>query len=191
MTRFRMASVGASVSLWSALAFIAATHNITGIIDHITLERPVITVTPKTDPPPPPPIKELKPIVRPVIAPMANIEPVVTSTIPVTAPYEAPPAPTEITNANWLQRPGAREFDRYYPTRATEREKEGRVVLNCTVNANGTINCTVASETPDGWGFGDAAVQISKAFKMAPQTINGAPTSGGTVRVPITFKLGG
>jgi protein TonB len=102
-----------------------------------------------------------------------------------------PPAPAQITGATWLKRPGAREFDRYYPTRAAEREKEGRVVLNCSVNADGSINCRVTSESPDGWGFGEAALQISKFFKMAPMTANGTPTSGGQISVPITFRLGG
>ncbi|NDC60114.1 MAG: energy transducer TonB, partial [Alphaproteobacteria bacterium] len=60
-----------------------------------------------------------------------------------------------------------------------------------TVNANGTINCRVGSEDPNGWGFGEAAVKISKSFQMAPQTVDGRPVDGGTITVPITFRLGG
>jgi protein TonB len=71
-----------------------------------------------------------------------------------------------------------------------EREKSGRVVLACTIAANGSIDCAVASETPEGWGFGDAAMKMARLFQIAPMTVNGQPTAGGKINVPITFQLG-
>ena len=38
-------------------------------------------------------------------------------------------------------------------------------------------------------GFGDAAMKLSKLFKMRPQTKDGQPVDGGTVRIPIAFRL--
>ena len=38
-------------------------------------------------------------------------------------------------------------------------------------------------------GFGDAAMKMSKLFKMRPQTKDGQPVDGGTVRIPIRFTL--
>jgi protein TonB len=47
----------------------------------------------------------------------------------------------------------------------------------------------VLSEDPADQGFGDAAIKLSKLFKMRPQTKDGAPTNGGTVRIPIRFQI--
>jgi protein TonB len=106
-------------------------------------------------------------------------------------PPPAPPTPSVITNPTWLQRPNAAQFAQYYPDRALEREQEGRVVLDCVVAADGRISCAVSSEDPSGWGFGDAALRISRFFRMAPATRDGVPTSGGRVRVPISFRVAG
>ena len=70
-----------------------------------------------------------------------------------------------------------------------EREQEGRVTLDCIVDGDGRISCTVVSEDPTGWGFGEAAMRISRNFRAAAQTSDGRPTSGGRTRVPITFRL--
>jgi protein TonB len=94
------------------------------------------------------------------------------------------------TGFTWLQRPTGQDFSRFYPARALERNMEGRVQLRCVVSADGRITCTVISEDPSGWGFGQAALQISHSFRMAAQTADGRPTSGGQVTVPLTFRLG-
>ncbi|HRP10723.1 MAG TPA: energy transducer TonB, partial [Terricaulis sp.] len=104
-------------------------------------------------------------------------------------PPPAPPTPSVITDPTWVQRPDGRDFARHYPPRALDRGQEGRVTLDCIVNADGRISCTVTSEEPSGWGFGEAAIRISRSFRMAPATRDGAPTSGGRVRVPIRFNV--
>lgn len=192
MTRFRISTLALSLAFWSALVLLALTYKISAIITPIENVAPPLPVEFKNTPPPETPPETVRPPVPP-IAPLENTLPPTPISIPVTPPMvSAPPAPPAlITNATWIERPGAREFDRYYPVRAAEREKEGRVMLNCRVAADGRINCMIASETPEGWGFGAAAIQISRYFKMAPQTVNGEPTSGGQVTVPITFQLGG
>jgi len=100
-----------------------------------------------------------------------------------------PALPPVITEPRWTERPNAADFTRHYPRRALERGREGRVVLDCVVAANRRIGCSVAEETPAGWGFGDAALRISEAFRMSPMLENGQPTEGGRVRVPISFRL--
>jgi protein TonB len=95
-----------------------------------------------------------------------------------------------ITRPNWLRRPSGEDVDRYYPDRAREREVEGRATISCTVTARGELrSCSVASETPPGNGFGQAALQMARLFRMSPQQENGQPVEGGSVRVPITFQL--
>ena len=79
---------------------------------------------------------------------------------------------------------------RYYPERATRMEVGGSAALSCTVTARGTLTgCSVTSESPADMGFGDAAIKLSKLFKMRPMSKDGQPVDGGTVRIPIRFNL--
>jgi protein TonB len=98
------------------------------------------------------------------------------------------PVSHDIREPRWLSTPDARDFARFYPSRALDRGVSGRVLLDCIVGADGRIACSVGSETPPGQGFGEAALRIAQSFRMAPQTIDGSPTDGGHVRVPITFR---
>ena len=81
---------------------------------------------------------------------------------------------------------------RYYPVRAMDLGKEGRAMIKCAVKANGTVDsCTVLSEDPASLGFGDAALRMSKLFKMKPKTTDGQSVDGAEVSIPIAFKLAG
>ncbi|HEX7886545.1 MAG TPA: energy transducer TonB, partial [Phenylobacterium sp.] len=109
---------------------------------------------------------------------------------PPAAPPPEPPRPSVITNPDWLRRPTGDDINRYYPDRASRMEVEGRATLSCQVNARGTLeSCSIVSEDPGDMGFGDAAMKMSKLFKMRPQTRDGQPVDGGTVRIPIRFSL--
>ena len=95
-----------------------------------------------------------------------------------------------ITNPDWIRKPNGEDFARYYPDRASRMGVEGSSTISCSVNSRGTLEgCSIVSETPNDQGFGDAAIKISKLFKMRPATKDGAPTDGGTVRIPIRFAL--
>ena len=110
---------------------------------------------------------------------------------PQTGVIDPPPQPKLITRPNWLKKPGASEFSRFYPESAMRRGVGGLATLNCTVAANGSIQaCAVVDETPAEEGFGNAAVKLSKYFRMSPQTENGQPVDGASVRIPIKFSAG-
>jgi protein TonB len=99
-----------------------------------------------------------------------------------------PPAPAYI-NATFLERPNGRDFERLFPRRALERGASGSVVLDCSVAASGRLSCAVASETPAGWGFGEASLRAAQEFRVAPATADGRPTSGGRLSVPMTWRV--
>lgn len=188
-----------SGALWSGLVVLAFTTGLKLPAIEIRLpEPPAIDVVANPPPPVTPPIETVRPVPR-----ASDIEgPPVLVTEPVSAtPIEpgavtgsteglasGPVAPV-ITNPRWLARPGPRDFERFYPSRAREREKGGKVTLDCIVAASGALGCRVAHEEPEGWGFGAAALRIAPSFRLAPRLEDGRATEGGTVRVDITFRL--
>lgn len=97
-----------------------------------------------------------------------------------------PTGPAEITNPRWLRVP--RELARYYPSRALAREIRGQVVLDCLVDVYGSLNCSVLSETPANWGFGEAALRISRDYRMAPAMRDGLAVEG-RYRMRVPFEV--
>jgi protein TonB len=129
---------------------------------------------------PPPPLN-IAPVEHPAPPPPAP---------PVIAPEKPPPPrPTVISNPDWIHQPNGDDFARFYPDRAQRMGVAGRATLHCQVSASGTLSCSVSSEDPPDQGFGEAALKMSKLFKMRPQTRDGAPTSGGTINIPIRFQV--
>lgn len=146
-------------------------------------EKPKPPPPPPPDRPPPPPPPEQR-----VPPPDLSAPPTPT---PIPVAVDPPPAPPVqiITNPQWITRPNGDDFARFYPRRALDSNIEGRASLSCLVGADGRLSCTVLSEDPQNMGFGEAAVRISRQFRMRPQTVNGEPTAGGSIRLPIRFQV--
>jgi len=188
----RAASLAAAMGLMSAAAIAALTATFTNFTLPLPAAPPTIDVmidrpldTPKVEPTPPR-----------VLPPMPDAEP--TETL---QPSEAPPRAEQIgavsefvgpvgspviANPRWVRTP--RELARYYPRRAMERGVEGQVVLDCLVTTIGSLNCDVVSETPRNWGFGEAALRISRDYQMVPAMRDGVPVEG-RYRMVAPFRL--
>lgn len=193
MVRLRLISLGLASVICAVLVYLALTGKfsaVTDMFDDPDAVKVEIEEEEKPPPPPPPPNRPPPPPPPEQRVPPPNLDAPPTPT-PIPTAIDPPPAPPTpvLTGAVWLQRPGAGDFDRHYPSRAMDRDQEGRVTLDCLVDGGGRISCAVASEDPTGWGFGEAALRISRSFRMAAQTSSGQPTSGGRIRVPITFRL--
>jgi protein TonB len=78
---------------------------------------------------------------------------------------------------------------RYYPERAQRKGIEGKATVICKVADNGDLTCTSEAESPEGYGFGEAAAVLVSTMRIGTLTKSGQPTSGRLVRVPFTFKL--
>lgn len=113
---------------------------------------------------------------------------------PVPAAPVAPSIPKPdpiIRNPTWLKKPTPEQIGNLYPTRAIDRGVGGGATLLCEVAVSGSVgNCAVVDESPKGYRFGDAALAMTRYFRMNPRTVDGAIQAGSKVRIPIVFNPG-
>ncbi|HEY8617116.1 hypothetical protein [Phenylobacterium sp.] len=66
-----------------------------------------------------------------------------------------------------------------------------RVLLACRVQQGGSVSdCRVEREEPAGKGYGAADLKVTPEVRLDTWTVEGFPTVGGVVKIPIRFELG-
>jgi protein TonB len=102
------------------------------------------------------------------------------------APAPTPPPPRG--TLSWAQRPTAERIAALYPRRAARDSVGGRADLDCTVRADLGVTCGIASETPAGAGFGQAALSAVTSYRARPTLSDGVSAVGARTRVSIVFR---
>jgi TonB family protein len=87
--------------------------------------------------------------------------------------------------AQFIQRPPASAYGAVYPHGAANVGMPGHVALDCGIETDGRLqNCKVEHETPEGVGFGGAALGLAHYFRLDPEN---ATTAGGPFRFSVGF----
>jgi TonB family protein len=91
--------------------------------------------------------------------------------------------------ANWRSLPAADLFLRAYPQRAWDEGVGSKVMLDCTIGTDGHLHdCTVVSESPAGWGFGEATLKLTPYFLFTPAQKDGLPVVTLHSKFPIAWN---
>ena len=109
------------------------------------------------------------------------------------SPFAEPAPPSgalSMGDVNWVRAPNARDFARFYPDRAIEAGVSGSVTLDCIIGGGGRLACSVAGESPDGYGFGRAAISISRQLRVSTSLSDGSSAAGRNLILPLSFRAG-
>jgi hypothetical protein len=78
-----------------------------------------------------------------------------------------------------------------YPDKAREAEEAGTAILACQGAADTRLDdCRLVGETPEGRGFGTAAIAVAGALNAGSPTLS-ASTKGQLAVVPVRFQVKG
>lgn len=110
--------------------------------------------------------------------------------VPITfAPEILQPGPMTIKTPKWTATPTAADMQALVPKQA-DGSNEARVTLVCDVQAGGVLNgCAIDREEPAGQGFGPAVLALAPKFRTDLMSVEGQPTVGAKVRLPVRFSL--
>jgi len=106
----------------------------------------------------------------------------------VIAAFAAPAAAQHVQPVPWaVQQPSARDFRDTYTAGALAADVTGRVELMCTVTDEYKLDCAIHTETPPDYGFGPAALRLSRLYVVSPE--HPGMRIGGRVLLPIRYAI--
>ena len=95
----------------------------------------------------------------------------------------------EMPLPQWAERgPSVSDLQGLYPTAAYLNDIAGQVMLNCRILATRKLDCSVEKEDPPGYGFGEAAVNLSRKYVVRSSAQDSRLLVGSQIRVPIGFR---
>ncbi|RYF93754.1 MAG: TonB family protein [Caulobacteraceae bacterium] len=95
----------------------------------------------------------------------------------------------QIGTFKWKAKPSGANVNTYFPELAMRKGVGGKTTLDCEITAEGIMRrCWVISESPLGYGFGEAGVSLSQFFRLKVESKTVESVDGGVVRIPLTFS---
>ncbi|MBL8549161.1 MAG: hypothetical protein JNJ73_04205 [Hyphomonadaceae bacterium] len=88
-------------------------------------------------------------------------------------PLDLPSQPPEFTS-------------QFYPPRARAARQEGEATVVCGHRFHQLPSCVIESETPPGWGFGAAAIEM---MQLEPTSLGALLVSDSVTRAKMKFEL--
>ncbi|WP_425995639.1 peptidoglycan-binding domain-containing protein [Caulobacter sp. DWR1-3-2b1] len=90
----------------------------------------------------------------------------------------------------WRVTPNPQDYAGYYPETARIHRIPGQAMIRCAIGEDGTLNlCITLSQQPEGYGFGGAALGLSRLFRVETIDVEGRSVVGHMVAVPIIFQV--
>lgn len=109
-------------------------------------------------------------------------------TSPALAQTPTPPPASSDAPPRWVRRPNGEDVELAYPVAARRAGLDGYIRLRCRINLRGSLeDCAILDESPPGMGFGEAALQLSRHFAVAPRRRDGHPVDDEWVNLPINL----
>jgi TonB family protein len=91
--------------------------------------------------------------------------------------------------ASLVTRPTREQLQAAYPVRALSDQVDGGAFLDCVLTKVGVLTgCKVIVERPEGYGFGQAALEVANDFKITPRQVDGDPIDS-EVHLPVKFTV--
>lgn len=96
-----------------------------------------------------------------------------------------------VFTAVWSSMPTSEDVVAIYPDAAREAGFKGdvEVDLRCYIDKDfGIDGCSVARESPAGYGFGEATLKLTPKFKLDAKVTRGEALVGYRMIIPVRFK---
>ncbi|MDP3658508.1 energy transducer TonB [Phenylobacterium sp.] len=98
--------------------------------------------------------------------------------------------PLRAASLKWRSTPSGGDFAHVFPAVAQRDSVEGKAILLCRISPTRGLNgCTVQTETPGNYGFGRAAVLLSKRFTLDQIQTDPRALEGAEVLLSLVFRL--
>ena len=90
----------------------------------------------------------------------------------------------------WIVQPTREDIDHEYPVLAKQWRDNGRAVVECTAQEDGTLAaCSIVSEEPSDEGFGDATLRLTSRYRLAPTDAKGRPIKGFRAQLTVAWGV--
>jgi TonB family protein len=99
------------------------------------------------------------------------------------------PSFTITVSPRWLKRLDADALAREYPDEAMRTDREGDTQVTCQIVADGHLTaCTLLSENPSGYHFGEATMKLVQKLQLDMNDGAAKNMAGGRINIPVRFR---